>query len=74
MALVVARQEHHRQARDRTDPHRPRRLAPGTGDAFLAHVLEPRQVVDAGAADHAEHGFGHALNSPTFRNAKGPML
>ena len=33
----------------------------GLADALVAHVLEARQVVDAGAADDAEHGLGHAL-------------
>jgi hypothetical protein len=25
----------------------------------LPHLLEPRQLIDAGAADDAEHGLGH---------------
>ena len=63
VALVVARQEHHRQAGDLADAQRRRRLAPRARDALLAHILEPRQIVDAGAADDAEHGFGHGAHS-----------
>ena len=29
----------------------------GLCDVLLAHVFEPRQVVDAGAADDAENGL-----------------
>ena len=60
VALVVAREEHHRQAGDLADAQRRRRLAPRALDALLAHVLQARQIVDAGAADDAEHGLGHA--------------
>ena len=63
MALVVARQEHHRQAGDLADAQRARRLAPGARDALLAHVLQARQIVDAGAADDAEDCFGHGQHS-----------
>src|SRR5262249_57990851 len=44
---------------DLAHAQRRRRLAPRTLDRLLPHLLEPRQVVDAGAADDAEHGFGH---------------
>src|SRR6185295_16153139 len=37
-----------------------RGLAPRALDVLLAHVLQARQVVDAGAADDAEDGLGHA--------------
>ncbi len=74
VALVVARQEHHRQAGDLADAQRRRRLAPRARDPLLAHVLEPRQIVDAGAADDAEDGFGHGAASRKPRNAKGPKL
>ena len=56
VALVVARQEHDRQAGDLADAQRRRRLAPRARHPLLAHVLEARQVVDAGAADDAEDG------------------
>ena len=45
----------------------------GERDALLAHVFEARQVVDAGAADDAEHGFGHAMSPPRHK-CKGPQL
>ena len=73
VALVVARQEHHRQAGDLADAQRARRLAPRARDALLAHILKPRQVVDAGAADDAEDRFGHGTpQSPASRKRKGP--
>src|SRR5207302_371680 len=59
MTAVVAREEDDRQARDLADAQRRRRLAPRACDARLAHVLKPGQVVDARAADHAEHRLGH---------------
>src|SRR5205085_11879430 len=60
VTLVVARKKHHWRAGDLADAQRTRRLSPGTADRFLPHLLEPRQAVDAGAADDAEHGLGHA--------------
>src|SRR5262249_2775011 len=59
VALVVPRQEHDGEAGELADAQRRRRYAPRAGDALLAHVHEPRQVVDAGAADDAEDGLGH---------------
>src|SRR5205823_1851863 len=59
MALVVARQENHRRARDLAHPQRRRRLSPRALDAPLPHLLQSRQIVDAGAANDAKHGFGH---------------
>jgi hypothetical protein len=74
VALVVARQKHDRQAVDLADPQRPRRLAPRAFDALLAHLGEARQVVNAGAADDAEHGFRHvaALPAPLVSKNKCP--
>ena len=60
MALVVARHEDDRQAVDLADAERARRLAPRRRNALLAHILQTRQVVDAGAADNAENRFRHA--------------
>src|SRR5262249_57233340 len=57
--LVVAREKHHRRARDLAHAQRRRRLAPRAFDRPLPHLLEPRQIVDAGAADDAEYGSGH---------------
>ena len=57
--LVVARQEDHRRARDLAHAQRRRRLAPRAFDRPPPHLLEPRQIVDAGAADDAEYGSGH---------------
>src|SRR5262245_54039668 len=59
MALVMARQEDDLLPRDLADAQRRRRLTPWAFDAALPHFAEPRQVVDAGAADDAEHRFGH---------------
>ena len=72
VALVVARQEHDRQAGDLADAQGPGRLAPGAFDALLAHVLQARQIVDAGAADDAENGFGHAPAASDHPQTKGP--
>jgi hypothetical protein len=66
MPLVMARQKHHRCARDLADAQRCRRLAPRAPDRPLPHLFEPRQVIDAGAADDAEHGFGHGFSSRTM--------
>src|SRR6202035_5167202 len=63
MTLVVARQEHDRQARDAAVTHRRRRLAPRARNRLLARILEPRQVVDAGAADNAEDRFRHGFSN-----------
>ncbi|MGZ5880768.1 MAG: hypothetical protein ACXWJO_03345, partial [Xanthobacteraceae bacterium] len=38
-------------------------------DLLLPHLLEARQVIDAGAADDAEHGLGH--EAPYARNCDG---
>src|SRR5262249_42301069 len=54
-----AREKHHLRARDLTHAQRRRRLAPWALDLLLPRLRKPRQVVDAGAADDAEHGFGH---------------
>src|SRR6202022_652490 len=59
VALVVARQKHDRRAGNLADAQRRRGLAPWALDLPLPHLLQPRQVVDAGAADDAEHGLGH---------------
>src|SRR4051812_16728374 len=61
MALVVARQEHHRQSRHFADAQRTGWLAPRACDPLLAHILKARKVVDAGPADDAENSFGHGL-------------
>ncbi len=61
MALVVARQEHDRQARDLADPQRRRRLAPRALDPARARLLKTGQIVDPGTADDPEHGFGHRI-------------
>ncbi len=71
VALVVARQEHHGETCDLADAQRRRRLAPRAFDALLAHLFQPRQVVNAGPADDAEHGFGHGLPL-TCPKTKGP--
>src|SRR5579884_2223388 len=47
MTLVVARQKHDRQPGQFADPQRCRWLAPRTVYPARAHILEPRQVVDA---------------------------
>ena len=70
VALFVARQEHHRQAGDLADAQRRRRLAPRAGDALLAHLFQPGQVVDAGPADDAEDGFGHVHLSSCSARAR----
>src|SRR6266849_5086117 len=59
MTLVVPRQKDHRQAGDLADKERRRRLAPWALDRLAPYFFEPRQVVDAGAADDAENRFGH---------------
>ena len=66
MALVVARQEHHRQAGHLADAQRAGRLAPRALDVLLAHVFQARQIVDARSADDAENGFGHGMLSPAY--------
>src|SRR4051812_255334 len=63
MALVVARQEYDGQAGDLADAQRRGWLPPWARDALLAHIREPRQIVDARSADDAEHGFGHGTLS-----------
>src|SRR5690242_5532551 len=73
MALVVTRQEDHRQARDLADAQRGGRLAPRALDLLGPHVLEAGQIVDAGAADDAEHGPGHG-NSPRMTTNEGPRF
>ena len=59
MALVVTRQEDDRQAGDIADAQRRRGLPPRAGDVLFADILQPRQIVDAGAADNAEYGVRH---------------
>ncbi len=49
MALVMPRQKHHRQARYLTNAQRTGRLAPRTRDVLLAHIVQPRQIENAGA-------------------------
>ena len=38
----------------------------GLADRLLARVLQPRQVVDAGAADNAEDRLRHAVSMIRF--------
>ena len=64
VALVVARQEHDRQAGNRAAPQGCRRFTPGTPDHLFASVLQPRQIVDAGAADDAQYRLRHACSTP----------
>ncbi len=64
VAPAVPRQEHDVRAAGATDAQPVRRLAPGRVDALLAHVLDAGQVVEAGAADDAEHCLGHRIHSP----------
>src|SRR5205823_1351882 len=59
VAFVVARKENNLQPPDLADPQRRRRLTPRALDFLLAHLLEPRQVVDSGTPDDAENGCGH---------------
>src|SRR5205085_6730535 len=72
MPLVVARHEDHRKAGDLADARRGGRLAPRACDARLADVLEPRKLIDAGAADDAEHRLGHAVDP--LPGARRPQL
>ena len=60
VARIVAREKYHRRARDLADAQRCRRLTPRTCDLLVPRLLEPRQIVNTGAADDPEHGFGHA--------------
>src|SRR5216684_7858593 len=64
VALVVTRQECHRKAGDLADAQRGGRLAPRARDRFLDDFFEARQIVDAGAADDAEHRSGHGCRHP----------
>src|ERR1700730_10990512 len=67
MALAVTRQKHDRKPGDAATTQRRRRLAPGTLDRLLARVLQPRQVVNAGAADNTKHRFYHIRSIAPFR-------
>ena len=69
MALVVARQKHDGQPRDLADAQGAGRLAPRAFDALFARLLQARQVVDAGAADDAEHCF-HGRDAPKKRRPR----
>ena len=64
VTLVVARQKHDRQSGDVAVPHRRRRFAPRAGDRLLAHVLQPRQVINAGTADNAKNRLRHLSSLP----------
>src|SRR5262245_41251603 len=61
MPLVVARQEHDGEASDLTHAQGRRGLAPGAAHAARARLFEPREIINAGAADDAQDGFGHAV-------------
>ena len=59
MAAAVAGQEDHVDAGERAEEQLVGRFAPGRIHALPARILESGNVVDAGAADDAENGFGH---------------